>query len=183
MRFTCIYLMRCFFNSVAIPSRNFDHYGSRSIRNAVAPQTRFDRGARCLFEFVQLFITRLVARVQTLAHNDVAGRAGKDTAAGMFERNVMSLANIQDRPWQTRSFVGNIARVNRENVGFAVMKNSYLVRLPGLFIRLWGKIRISSCHNTFTVPAGGGFTQPVAPLVGAWYSATDFYQEQLSKTL
>ncbi len=74
-----------FFDQILIPGRNLDNHIGRSIGDTLTGETGLERDTRGLFQLIILLVCGLVAGLQALFHDDMAGGAGTDAPAGVFD--------------------------------------------------------------------------------------------------
>ena len=144
--------MRHLFDGIAVPQRNLNEDISASVGNALAAQAGFDVETRRGLQLIEFVVCRLVARLKPLTHNHMARRTGDDPAAGVFERNIEALANIQDRTRQSAALVGDVVGVNRECMRFPFVQNGDFIRFRGFFYFGYVQIRVDSGHFRFNAP-------------------------------
>src|SRR3984957_18631924 len=108
-----------FLCEILIPLRDFYHQVARSVRDALATQSRFYREAGRVVELIEFRIRRLVARLESCVHDDVAGRASAHAAAGVIEALAKSRGDIENASRQTFARVGNFLRIYLNSFAFA----------------------------------------------------------------
>ncbi len=111
--------VRSFLDRIAIPTRHLDDNVARAVGHALATQTRLQGQSRRFFELVQLFVGCFVAGFQTFADDDMAGGASAHTAASVFERDVESIADVEDRSGLSAAAVGDRFRAHDNTVFLA----------------------------------------------------------------
>src|SRR5262249_11462683 len=133
---------------IAVPAWDLDHNLACPIGHALAAQPRLDCHAARLFELVQFVVRRLVAALQSLADDDVTGRAGADAPAAMVQLDTGSLGDVEDTARQAMSSVGQFLGINLEHLPRG-HEGDTIFRLWRFGVRL--DIGINSTHEVLRV--------------------------------
>ena len=83
-----------FADGVAVPARDVDHEVLGAVWDALAGEARLGLDGGGEVDHVFLFLAGLVAAVDPLAHDHVAGRAGADAAAGVIDLDASPADNV-----------------------------------------------------------------------------------------
>src|ERR1700686_1357178 len=108
-----------FLGEILIPLRDFDDQVARSVGDALATQARFYREPGRVVELIEFRIRRLVSRLKSFVHDDVARRARAHAAAGVIEALMKSRGDIEDASRETFARVGNFLRIYFDRFAFA----------------------------------------------------------------
>src|SRR2546425_12933836 len=118
-----------FLGVIFVPIGNFHDDVGGSVGDGLAAEARLRGDAGGFVEFIELGVGGLVAGLEAFAHDDVAGGAGADAAAGVVEAGFESLGDIQDAAGQTVVAVGNFLRIDID--GLAAGKKRHFIFLRG----------------------------------------------------
>src|SRR5260370_12371456 len=118
-----------FFGVVFVPAGDFYDDVGGAVGDGLATEARLWRDAGGFVEFVEFGVGGFVAGFEAFTHNDVAGGAGADAAAGVVEAGFEAFGNVEDAAREAVVAVGNFFRVDFDSL--AAGKKRHLIFLRG----------------------------------------------------
>ena len=143
-----------FAHEVAVPRGNFNLEVSFTVRNALTSQSRLKGHSWGVVDLIEFLVEWLVTSLKTLFDQNMAGRAGRNSPAGVVDVDPMGHGNVQNAARKARRPIRNFCGVHGNDL--VVRAKTHLEGLRSLRNLAFWKIRIRAAHRAATLQGGEG---------------------------